>query len=687
MDGVQYLVLANQRDDSSNSIDSKVYRWDDASSTFLWMQNIPTKGAYGWAAFSMDGIQHLVVANAYDGSSFNTDSKVYKWDDASSEFLEMQSIPTAGAYGWAAFSMDGIQHLVVANAYDGTSHNVDSKVYRWDDANSTFLEMQRIPTKRASDWAAFSMNGSQHLVVANSFDDSSYNTDSKVYKWDDASSKFLEMQSIPTKGAYDWTAFSMDGIQHLVVANGYDGSSYNVDSKVYRWDDASSEFLEMQSIPTEGAYGWEAFSMDGIQHLVVANGYDGSSYNVDSKVYRWDDASSKFLEMQTIPTKGAYDWAAFSVNGIQHLAVSNFFDGATDLAFEDVRSWSLAALGGYLVALSVPVFMAKMCQQAGSPPRQSIEEPQTVGSSVEEGTPLAQGQASAQKFLPLGLPETFSGARQIIKKSKYVLAVKMLLESGNLLSSMLYAMEAHQRAILVGFSAQCGEGTLMPLKSSECPSRAETAELPACRAFLAASALCEADAEADDGGCVVPKELDNCADFDVYKIVPLACGAIGCQALSHILWIAALVSFGATIAWNAGFYASSLRKRQPDEWQRLWISFTALFAFLASLLVTTTLVGFAGGSAAVLAMALLCPLLPVCAWVMAAWLAALKAKGSKAIVNQAAALELPIFNVFVALNLRSEEDVAALNDFRVHLNMGLRVVEDIPELIIGLLDL
>ena len=136
--------------------------------------------------------------------------------------------------------------------------------------------------------------------------------------------------------------------------------------------------------------------------------------------------------------------------------------------------------------------------------------------------------------------------------------------------------------------------------------------------------------KADDGGCVVPKELDNCADFDVYKIVPLACGAIGCQALSHILWIAALVSFGATIAWNAGFYASSLRKRQPDEWQRLWISFTALFAFLASLLVTTTLVGFAGGSAAVLAMALLCPLLPVCAWVMAAWLAALKAKGSKA---------------------------------------------------------
>ncbi|CAE7461699.1 Tspear, partial [Symbiodinium necroappetens] len=338
----------------------------------------------------------------------------------------------------------------------------------------------------------------------------------------------------------------------------------------------------------------------------------------------------------------------------------------------DVRSWSLAALGGYLVALSVPIFMAKMCQQAGSPRRQSIEEPQTVGSSVEEGPPLAQGQASAQKFLPrLGLPETFSGARQIIKKSKYVLAVKMLLESGNLLSSppglqkgqMLHSVKTADRHL---------------------DALEEAREYKFERYHVEARFNTD---EADEGGCVVPNELDNCADFDVYKMEPLACGAIGCKALSHILWIAALVSFGATIAWNAGFYASSLRKRQPDKWQRLWISFTALFAFLASLLVTTTLVGFAGGSAAVLAMALLCPLLPVCAWVLAAWLASLPEKGEEAIVNQAAALELPIFNVFVALNLRSEKDVKALNDFRVPLDMGLRVVEDIPELIIGLLDL
>ncbi|CAE7367414.1 TSPEAR [Symbiodinium sp. CCMP2456] len=755
MDGVQYLAVANDFDGSSVNIDSKIYRWDDARSVFLEMQSIPTKAAQGITAFAMNGIQHLAVANHHDGSSSNVDSKLYRWDDANSTFFEMQSIPTKGATDITAFSMNGIQHLAVANHYD------DSKLYRWDDANSTFFEMQSIPTKGATGVTAFSMNGIQHLAVANYVDDSgSLNIDSKIYRWDDAKSTFLEMQSVPTKGARCIIPFSMNGIQHLAVANFQDSTgSGNIDSEVYRWDDARSVFLGMQSIPTKGAFSFTAFSMDGIQHLVVA------SYSSDSEVYRWDDASSTFLEMQSIPTKGAHGWAAFAMNGIQHLAVANSVDGgsyttyskvyiwatsttttstitstttitttrteapsvlaATDFAFEDVRSWSLAALGGYLVALSVPIFMAKMCEQAGSRARQSIGESQIVGSSIEEaaedpgilpgsvvqadaasateavpgteatqseGTPLAQaqGQAAPQKFLPsLGLPKTFTGARQIMNKSPYILAVKMLLESGNLLSTMLYAMEAHQRAILVGFSAQCGEGTLMPLKISECRSWAETAELaelPACAAFLGVNALCEADAEADDGSCMVPKELDNCGDFDVYKMQQLACGAIGCKALSHILWIAALMSFGATVAWNAGFYARSLHRLQREEARRLCIRFKALFAFLAVLLVTTTLVGFAGGSGAVLAMALLCPLLPVCAWVLAAWLASLPTKGKEAIVNQAAALELPIFNVFVALNL-SEKDVEALNSFRIPLNMGLRVMEDVPELIIGLLDL
>ena len=234
--------------------------------------------------------------------------------------------------------------------------------------------------------------------------------------------------------------------------------------------------MEMQSIPTKGARDWTAFSMNGIQHLAVANYFDDSvdSHTTYSKVYVWATSTtttSTITSTATMTTATATMTTSTTTGTTTTRTEAPSGLAATDLAFEDVRSWSLAALGGYLVALSVPIFMAKMSEQAGSRTRQSIEEPQPVGISVEEGpdypaeppgsvvhadaasasqaahgaeakqsegTPLAraEGHSSPQKFLPnLGLPETFSGARQIIKKSKYVLAVKMLLESGNLLSS------------------------------------------------------------------------------------------------------------------------------------------------------------------------------------------------------------------------------------------------------------
>ena len=125
-------------------------------------------------------------------------------------------------------------------------------------------------------------------------------------------------------------------------------------------------------------------------------------------------------------------------------------------------------------------------------------------------------------------------------------------------------------------------------------------------------------------------ELDNCGDYDVYTLERPACGAIGCAALSHVLWVSALISFGATVGWTAVFYARCLQERQAQQ-RALWHKhFMALFACLGFLLLTAVVVGFAGGSGAVLVMAFLCPLLPVCLWVLAAWLAFLPATGEEA---------------------------------------------------------
>lgn len=67
-----------------------------------------------------------------------------------------------------------------------------------------------------------------------------------------------------------------------------------------------------------------------------------------------------------------------------------------------------------------------------------------------------------------------------MKRSPYVLAINMLLESGNLVTGLLYVREAYQRATLISLSAPCGSGILVPQKAAQCPTETDVIDLPLC---------------------------------------------------------------------------------------------------------------------------------------------------------------------------------------------------------------
>ena len=50
----------------------------------------------------------------------------------------------------------------------------------------------------------------------------------------------------------------------------------------------SPDFQEFQSIATNGAYDWEFFTIGSNHYLAVANRLNGSTYNIDSKIYQWN---------------------------------------------------------------------------------------------------------------------------------------------------------------------------------------------------------------------------------------------------------------------------------------------------------------------------------------------------------------------------------------------------------------
>ena len=85
--------------------------------------------------------------------------------------------------GLAVISENVVKDLasVISNGTDGTSHQIDSVLYKWNGSN--FASDQNIATKGVHDIAHFEVDGDHYLAIANHWDDSSRNIDSQIKIW------------------------------------------------------------------------------------------------------------------------------------------------------------------------------------------------------------------------------------------------------------------------------------------------------------------------------------------------------------------------------------------------------------------------------------------------------------------------------------------------------------------------
>jgi hypothetical protein len=82
------------------------------------------------------------------------------------------------------------------------------------------------------------------------------------------------------------------------VANCFNDSTYNIDSKIYRWHGTS--FVEFQSISTVGGADWEFFTIDSDRYLIAANYQNGSTYNIDSTIYKATLQAAGYVQLDTL---------------------------------------------------------------------------------------------------------------------------------------------------------------------------------------------------------------------------------------------------------------------------------------------------------------------------------------------------------------------------------------------------
>ncbi|MBN2442123.1 MAG: hypothetical protein JXJ04_12285 [Spirochaetales bacterium] len=227
-----FLVCANYYASGSYTTNSVIYRWN--GSGFEWYQNIQTQGAMDWCHFTIEEDHYLVVANAYDGSSHNVASYIYRWDSGSEAFVIFDNIMTNGAIDWEFFTINDESYLTVANRYSDLSYIKNSRIYKWDPADPGFKLLQPIETYGAYDWEYFSINNDHYLVLANIYDGDTHNINSAIYKWEEETDQFTKVLSIPTHGATDWEYFTLGMDSFLAAANYNNDTAYDIVSMIYK---------------------------------------------------------------------------------------------------------------------------------------------------------------------------------------------------------------------------------------------------------------------------------------------------------------------------------------------------------------------------------------------------------------------------------------------------------------------
>ena len=140
-------------------------------------------------------------------------------------------------------------------------------------------------------------------------------------QWEPIVPRWEEVQLLPSAGASDSASFVAGGAQYLVVAHyrAYDSCYGDVDCEHPPGLD-----------PHDSCYGdIECTNPEGADPLVKDT---FMPYNIESRVWRFDEVLGQFVPHQDVATRGALDLEHFVIAGRHFLAVANNFDSARSTA-------------------------------------------------------------------------------------------------------------------------------------------------------------------------------------------------------------------------------------------------------------------------------------------------------------------------------------------------------------------
>ncbi|MFC0430978.1 hypothetical protein [Kutzneria buriramensis] len=264
---------------------------------------IPTSGARAVAPFEVEGHSLVAIPQlAYDvpgqpphmnGGDSDTEMLILR--RTADGYEPFQTVPAPGGEDAEFFRIGDRSFLATASIRTGHGpyhFDAESTVYEW--TGSEFAAFQRFPTFAAKQWRHFVIGDDHFLALAQGVDPPGVdlpNVPSHIFRWD--GTVFRPFQDIPSRWAYNWHHFTLDGNDFLAHAD------HIGPSRLYRW--AGREFVAHQDLAEQHGRAFATFHADGDDFLLVG------CIASPSRLLRWDNG--KFVERDVLDGLGTREFA------------------------------------------------------------------------------------------------------------------------------------------------------------------------------------------------------------------------------------------------------------------------------------------------------------------------------------------------------------------------------------------
>ncbi|MGW8572153.1 ATP-binding cassette domain-containing protein [Streptomyces niveus] len=290
------------------------------------IQTLPTSGARAAQPLRIGDEEFLAIPQlAYDipgapahMNGGDSETRLRLLRRAGERFVPWAELAAPGGEDAEFFTIGERAFLAVASIRTGAgpyNYTAPSTVFEWD--GEGFAPFQVFDTYAAKQWRHFTVGDRRFLALAQGVavpgQDQSANRPSVIHEWD--GERFVPFQEIPSRWAYNWHAFTVNGTHFLAHAD------HVSPSVLYRWD--GERYTPHQELADTAGRAFATFTgpADGATYLVVARIDDGS------RVLRWDSGAGRFVAHQRLAGAGGRELAVVRTPDGLHVVRINFIHG------------------------------------------------------------------------------------------------------------------------------------------------------------------------------------------------------------------------------------------------------------------------------------------------------------------------------------------------------------------------